>query len=134
MMQIFIPELCVLLLLTCFHFAQTFLIGYENTKAAVSLFPLPSIIALLSFTSFYPFSSSFFPVALQNTMKAAVEKISVLGKRLDQSSFHASSVQNVQSYNIKGLLLYCDFVLTSFTPLVSCPPGYLLSRPTDLYA
>lgn len=117
-MQIFIPELCVLLLLTCFHFAQTFLIGYENTKAAVSLFLLPSIISLLSFTSFYPFSSSFFPIARQNTMKAAVEKISVLGKRLDPSTFHASSVQNVQSYNIKGLLLYCDFVLTSFTPLV----------------
>jgi len=103
----------------------------NTLRQLCSLLLLPSIISLLSFSSFYPLPSSFFPIALQNTMRAAVEEIPVVGERLDRNSFHASSMQNVQSFNINRLLLYCDFVLTSFTALVS---GYLLSGPIDLHA
>lgn len=48
-----------------------------------------------------------------------MEGIPIVGEKLDQNSFHASLMQNVQGFNKNRLLLYCDFVLTSFTALVS---------------
>lgn len=106
--------------LICFSFVPTLTTGHRNTKADVFP-PPPSLPPFLSFLflPFTPSPSSFFPIALQNTCRAVVEGIPIVDEKLDQNSFHASLMQNVQSFNKNRLLLYCDFVLTSFTALVS---------------